>query len=96
MARHVIKSNPDFKAALTRLASDTAYRSTAIREPSVITSDFKLSTRELYALREAAKLSGHDIAEIDAVITSNQLAAVDVDVDHCCCCCCCCGETAVA
>jgi hypothetical protein len=103
------RGSAEYKKALTRLSNDPAYRKLATRNPNIITRDYKLSPRELYALRGAAVMSGADVREVNKMMreraideevrrgTSRAIASrsVDVDVDHCCCCCCCCGETAV-
>lgn len=90
-----------FQAALTQLSSDRSYRERAVADPSVITSDYKLSLKELQALRQVAVLSGADVAVVDRFradsIARGGVNALDsVDVSCCSCCCCCCGDTAVA
>lgn len=103
------KAKPDeFRKALTRLATDAAYRKQATQDPTLITKDFKLSLRDLQALRQVAVLSGADLTTVNKVraesfahfspeftkLGQGGLAA-DVNVSCCSCCCCCCGETAV-
>lgn len=96
------QSTPDqFKKALTRLADDKAYRTKAMKNPAVIVKDFKLSLKELSALRTVAVMSGADIKQVDRLSAATiDLQAggglADWDVSCCSCCCCCCGETAVA
>ena len=94
------KSNPkNFKAALSKLGADKAFRAQVEKNPAVLTKEF-LSLTELNALRQVALLTGADITQINKVRATGiaatnraQLAAIDIDVS--CCCCCCCGETAV-
>jgi hypothetical protein len=92
-------SSDNFKAALTKLASDNTYRNAAIKDPGLILNDFKLSLKELSALRSVAAMSGADIRAVDS-LAARAIAAradsdsTDVDVSCCSCCCCCCGETA--
>ena len=57
----------DFKKALSKLASDDAYRNKATRDPNIITQDFKLSLAELEALRDAAEMSGADLKQVRKV-----------------------------
>lgn len=91
----------DFKAALTRLASEPDYRQRAIEDPEIIQRDFSLDIRELQALRQAAVMSGADVRAVDS-LRGRQIAEGtarmrdDVSVSCCSCCCCCCGETAVS
>jgi hypothetical protein len=93
-------ADDDFKAALTKLASDPEYRQKAQEDPTVIEKDYGLSVKELQALRQVAVLSGADVSQVDhirgtkiAERSSEELQSVDVSC--CSCCCCCCGETAV-
>lgn len=96
----------DFKKALTKLASDAAYRNKAIQDPNIITHDFKLSLVELEQLRNAAELSGADLTQVQRIRaesfmqvathpSAETLKKVNINVSCCSCCCCCCGETAV-
>lgn len=101
-------SGGDFKKAISKLSADSDYRNRAMKDPSLVTHDFKLSLSELEALRNAAELSGADLTAVRKVRASSfeHLAATpiqrlgakvsDVNVSCCSCCCCCCGETAVA
>lgn len=95
----------DFKKALTKLASDVAYRNKAIHDPNIITHDFKLSLEELESLRNAAEMSGADISQVRKLraqsfqsLSAQPLATarIRINISCCSCCCCCCGETAVA
>jgi hypothetical protein len=89
-----------FQAALVKLSSDPEYRTEAIMDPSLITADFKLSLKELQALRQVAVLSGADVKAVDKLrvdaIARGVNALDSVDVSCCSCCCCCCGDTAVS
>jgi hypothetical protein len=98
-------SKGEFKKALTQLASDDDYRLKATKDPKLIEHDFKLTVKELHALREAAVLSGADVRAVDA-LRGKEIAARASKTDElsdedefsiscCSCCCCCCGETAV-
>ena len=94
------KSNPaTFKAALNRLSTDTTFRKAVLARPETLTKEFKLSLRELHALRQAAIMSGADMTRINKVrareIANAKATLTDIDIDISCCCCCCCGETAV-
>lgn len=103
------KAEPgEFRKALTRLASDEAYREKAQKDPQLIMNDFKLSVRDLQALRQVAVLSGADLTAVNKVRAESFARlgsefthlgrgglAADVNVSCCSCCCCCCGETAV-
>jgi hypothetical protein len=99
-------SGGDFKKALSKLASDAAYRNKATRDPNIITQDFKLSLAELEALRDAAEMSGADLSQVRKVraqsfqqlSTQAPHATTDlrINISCCSCCCCCCGETAVS
>ncbi|HRI09326.1 MAG TPA: hypothetical protein PKW35_16005 [Nannocystaceae bacterium] len=93
-------SADNFKSALTKLAGDSSYRDAATKDPSVILKDFKLSLKELSALRSVAAMSGADVHMVDSLaakaIAARAQASTDVDVSCCSCCCCCCGETAAA
>lgn len=101
--RVAAKSNPaNFKKALNRLSTDKEFRDRAIAKPEILTTEFRLSLKELHALRAAAVLSGADLTEIQRVrgnaierfaVTRTNVADVDIDIS--CCCCCCCGETSV-
>ena len=94
------KAPDQFRAALSKLSQDSAYRADAIKDPGRILNDFSLSLKELSALRTAAAMSGADISVVDklsaASIALRATKSTDVDVSCCSCCCCCCGETAVA
>jgi hypothetical protein len=107
------KPKPDeFRKALSRLATDAKYRQQATKNPEVILKDFKLSLRDLQALRQVAVLSGADISAVNKVRAREMArlsdefgvlgkgalapAATDIDISCCSCCCCCCGETAVS
>ena len=95
------RPRPAFAQVLTKLASDPGYREIAIADPSIITRDFKLSLKELQALRQVAVMSGADITNVNRYRVAEfaaraNLAAPDIDISCCSCCCCCCGETAVA
>ncbi|MEZ4450576.1 MAG: hypothetical protein R3B09_13935 [Nannocystaceae bacterium] len=90
-----------FKSALTKLAGDSKYRDAATQDPTMILKDFKLSLKELSALRSVAAMSGADVHAVDglaakAIASRLNQASTDVDVSCCSCCCCCCGETAAA
>lgn len=88
----------NFKKALNRLSTDKEFRDRAVTKPEVLTTEFRLSVKELHALRSAAVLSGADMKQIQRV-RGTQIAQgigiADVDIDISCCCCCCCGETSV-
>jgi len=91
----------DFQQVLKRLSSDPDYRQRAVGDPNLITSDYKLSLKELQALRQVAVLSGADVSVVDRVrsseISRGAVAQLEsVDVSCCSCCCCCCGDTAVS
>ena len=94
------KAPDQFRAALSKLSQDSAYRAEATKDPGRIVTDFNLSLKELSALRTAAAMSGADISVVDklsaASIALRATKTTDVDVSCCSCCCCCCGETAVA
>lgn len=92
-----------FKSALSKLAQDSAYRESATKDPALILRDFKLSLKELSALRSVAAMSGADVHAVDilaskaiAIRASQLQESTDIDVSCCSCCCCCCGETAAA
>ncbi len=100
----VATAEPDqFRQALTRLASDPAYREQASAEPSIITKDFRLGLRELQALRQVAIMSGADVTAVNRLraeaiskgANQSPMAQSDINISCCSCCCCCCGETAV-
>jgi hypothetical protein len=104
-----VTRSSQFAAVLSRLASDPGYRGQAIAQPELIGRDFKLTLRELKALREVAILSGADVSQVNRIraneylMRADELRAIDrlspvadVDVSCCSCCCCCCGETALA
>lgn len=88
-----------FQEVLTRLSTDKEYRAQAIADPAMITTDYKLSLKELQALRQVAILSGADTNVVDrlrvAAISRAAPSLDSVDVSCCSCCCCCCGDTAV-
>lgn len=92
----------EFAAVLSKLASDPAYRERATQNPDLLADDFRLTLKDLKALRQVAILSGADVTRVNSIrareIAANVsgLSAADVDVSCCSCCCCCCGETAVA
>lgn len=96
------KSRNEFKRALSKLATDEKFRAQATKDPTVVTRQFKLSLKELSALREAAVMSGADVKAVDKVrlreisARVGLVSATDIDISCCSCCCCCCGETAVA
>jgi hypothetical protein len=95
----------DFRSALTKLATDQTFRTSAISNPETIENTFSLSITELQALRDAAVMSGADMSAVDALRglriqerARGQLSpslANGTSVSCCSCCCCCCGETAV-
>lgn len=97
---YAAKSTPaTFKKALNRLATDDAFRTTVTKDPAKLTTEYQLSLKELHALRQAAVLSGVDMAAINKVRASEigrvgHAAADDINVS--CCCCCCCGETGLS
>ena len=96
-----VRERSTFQAALTRLATDSDYRQQATEDPSLITTDYKMSLKELQALRQVAVLSGADTRVVDRfradLIGRGAAGALDsVDVSCCSCCCCCCGDTAVS
>jgi hypothetical protein len=82
-----------FRDALRRIATDTAYRNSAIQDPRKVLTDFKLSMQDLRALRDAAVLSGADVSQVDKILSQAELGPVPADA--CCCSCCCCGEAGV-
>jgi hypothetical protein len=82
-----------FREALRRIASDTAYRNSAIQNPRIVLNDFRLSLQDLRALRDAAVLSGADVSQVDNLLNQSQVGPIPADA--CCCSCCCCGETGV-
>jgi hypothetical protein len=90
-----------FREVLARLATDTAYRASAMADPNVILEDYRLTLKELQILRQAAIMSGADTSSVNRVRVSAMrgqiadLSATDVDVSCCSCCCCCCGETSL-
>jgi hypothetical protein len=94
----------DFRAVLTRLASDENFRTEATANPQLLLDNFKLDVQQLQALRQVAAMSGADLSSVNLIraeaIARGRVpggeAATDVDVSCCSCCCCCCGETAVA
>ena len=93
-------SRRNFQAVLTRLSTDKDYREQAATDPSLITMDYKLSLKELQALRQVAILSGADTKVVDrlradTIVNSGPAGLDSVDVSCCSCCCCCCGDTAV-
>jgi|GEM_PF-2820124 hypothetical protein len=94
-----LPSRTSFQEVLTRLSTDSNYRKQAMADPSLITTDYKMSLKELQALRQVAILSGADTTVVDRVrVESIGRAATtldSVDVSCCSCCCCCCGDTAV-
>ena len=105
MADHA-KGDREFRSALAKLASDQQYRDRAQDRPELIETDFKLTVKELQALRQVAVMSGADIRAVDALrgdrIAERAKAAAgqsdwwdDWDWDISCCSSCCCGETAV-
>lgn len=84
-----------FKAVLTKLASDKGYLQSATMDPKQLLRDYPdLTIQELDALRDAAVLSGVDMSNIDplhvkiAGIKPGQ-PAIGGDITACCCCCCC-------
>ena len=83
--------NVEFRKALAKLASDDAYRLTALQDPSIITKDFKLTPHDLSALRNVAILSGARTSAIS--LAHGSLEAADININISCCCCCCCGDT---
>lgn len=95
------RSGGDFRRVLSRLASDSAYREAATRDPDLIAKDFKLTLKELQALRQVAIMSGADVTQVNQIRAQEirtqaaERLATDIDVSCCSCCCCCCGETAV-
>jgi hypothetical protein len=95
-----VRDRNSFQQALVKLSSDPEYRTAATQDPGLITSDFKLSLKELQALRQVAVLSGADVKVVDKFrvdsINRGVNALDSVDVSCCSCCCCCCGDTAVS
>lgn len=86
-----------FREVVRKLASDTAYRNRAVADPTVLHQDFKLSIQDLRTLRNAAVLSGVDVAKIDVMLNNIELSAYGAGArpaffDDGCCCCCCCGQ----
>jgi len=95
------RGTTEFGKALGRLANDVAYRDRAMKDPLVIARDFRLTLKDLQALRQVSAMSGADIRQVnrvraDAITAITTNTAADVDVSCCSCCCCCCGDTAVA
>jgi hypothetical protein len=97
-------ADEDFRNALTKLATDTEFRTNAISDPHLIEEAYKLSVSEFQALRVAAAMSGADMRAVDALRGERisqrargelQMANGGTSVSCCSCCCCCCGETAV-
>jgi len=94
------QNRDQFREVLTRLANDSSFRAQATADPALITSNFRLSLKELQALRQVAVLSGADVSTVDRVritsISETRPSLDSVDVSCCSCCCCCCGDTAVS
>lgn len=94
------KKPDQFREALGKLATDKGYREKATKDPMMIIQDFKLSQKELSALRNVARMSGADVRAVDRLtataiaVAVDHAADTDIDVSCCSCCCCCCGETA--
>lgn len=86
-----------FREALRKLGSDTAFRNEMTSNPSKIigTGAFKLSMQDLRAMRTAALLSGVDLTEIDKLFNKAEASPIAADSTSCCCCCCCCGQSGV-
>jgi hypothetical protein len=85
-----------FKAVLTKLASDKGYLQSATKDPKQLLRDYPdLTIQELDALRDAAVLSGVDMSNIDplhvkiADTRPGQPGIGGGDITACCCCCCC-------
>lgn len=84
-----------FKAVLTKLASDKGYLNAATNDPRQLLKDYPdLTIQELDALRDAAVLSGVDMSNIDPLhsriaATKPGQPALGGDITACCCCCCC-------
>ena len=67
-ATKTIPNTAVFKAALTKLATNSTYRTAATKNPSMVTHDYpSLSPLQLDALRDCAILSGANIAAINKV-----------------------------
>lgn len=97
--QHPEPPKTQFSEVLTKLASDPVYRQRTLADPKLITTDYRLSLKELQALRQIAIMSGADVRSVNRLRANEFLAraaVTDVDVSCCSCCCCCCGETAVA
>ncbi len=93
-----------FKAALSKLATNTTFRASAMKDPTLITKSFKLTAGELEMLRQVAILSGADNAALNkaraAAISGRSgitigNTGIGWSISCCSCCCCCCGETSV-
>jgi hypothetical protein len=94
-----VQSRSTFQEVLTRLSTDNEYRNKATADPTLLTTDYKMSLKELQALRQVAILSGADTKVVDRIrvdaISRAGTNLDSVDVSCCSCCCCCCGDTAV-
>jgi len=84
-----------FRAVITKLASDKGYLQSAINDPKQLLVDYPdLTIQELDALRDAAVLSGVDMSNIDPLHvkiagTKPGQPGIGGDITACCCCCCC-------
>ena len=90
----------EFQKALAKLSTDPNYRAKAIQDPTMVSSDFKLTVSELHSLRSVAIMSGVNVKMVEKVRVNEMLGYYkgnlkSIDIDISCCCCCCCGETAV-
>src|SRR5205085_1923725 len=62
-----VQNRNTFQEVLTRLSTDNDYRNKAQTDPSILTTDYKMSLKELQALRQVAILSGADTKVVDRV-----------------------------
>ncbi len=91
-------SQQSFKDALTRLATDSSFRDEATNNPARVVEEFELTREELRALANAAKVSGADMTQVDAILgqtVASQPPANPADWSVSCCCCCCCGTEGI-
>ena len=83
-----------FKAVLTKLATDKGYLQATTKDPRKLLKDYpQLTIQELGALRDAAVLSGADVSAVDPlhadVAGARPGSGATLGGDGCCCCCCC-------
>jgi hypothetical protein len=91
-------SQQAFKDALTKLATDAAFRAQATTDPAKVVEAFPaLSREEIRALAQAGRVAGASMTKVDDIFgkpverVTEDIEGGGTSVSVSCCCCCCCG-----